>query len=823
MKNKGEGFLGACGNIQTKPGSCLVDLMTDQMVDMVYYKDKDFRYIFSSKPHCERILKCSQEECRGKTDVEIAVLARSRGHAQGFGQICIDSDVETRNNGHLSKFIEKATIDGEGIVLEIYKTPLFDENGAFNGIVGCSRDITDRVRIEDALKESEAKYRTIFELSPETIVTLDNEGVVLDVNHRTADILGIEPEEFIGKHLSEVPGLPEESKNIVQERFGQRMGGQEIQPYEVNFVSKTGEVRVGSISSNVIRESDGDILGSVVIISDVTERKRAAEDLKRAHDDLESRVRERTSELFSTNERLLQEIARHKRTEEALKTAREFESSILGAIPHTVIGLKDRTIRFANHAAEAVFGWKPEELIGESTEILYRNKEGYSEIGKRLYEALEKQNTYSEEFPCRHRSGKDILCKMSAARLGGTLEEKRIVVIYEDITYHKKIEEELLKIRNLESMGILARGIAHDFNNLLTVIMGNIALARMSKTIDKRVNDKLTESEKACLKAKDLTQLLLMFSKGGEAHKTVVDVDGLVRDSVHIALRGSLVRCEFETEEGLFLVEADDGHLRKVVRNLTTNAREAMGGEGLLTVRVRNVVADGDDSHPLSEGRYVEISFEDTGVGIRQEDLPKIFDPYFTTKGMGAQKGLGLGLAICHSIVKKHGGRITVDSQVGVGTTFHVYVPASKEETTIAGKPSGAAHTSGLRILVMDDEETIRDLVKIMLEHAGYEVATARDGQETIALYKEAHASRRPFGAVILDLTIREGIGGKETLKELRGIDPHVPAIVTSGHTDDPVMKASEQHGFNGAIKKPYKLEELQAVLLRVTGKRPHS
>lgn len=823
MKNKGGGFPGACGNIQTKPGSCLVDLMTDQMVDMVYYKDKDFRYIFSSKPHCERILKCSQEECRGKTDVEIAALAGSRGHAQGFGQICMGSDVETRNNGHLSKFIEKATIDGEGIVLEIYKTPLFDENGAFNGIVGCSRDITDRVRIEDALKESEAQYRTIFELSPETIVTLDNDGVVLDVNHRTADILGIEPEDFIGKHLSEVPGLPEESKNIVQERFVQRMGGQDIQPYEVNFVSKTGEIRVGSISSNIIRDTDGDILGSVVIISDVTERKRAAEDLKRAHDDLESRVRERTRELFSTNERLLQEIARHKRTEEALKTAREFESSILGAIPHTVIGLKDRTIRFANHAAEAVFGWKPEELIGESTEILYRDKGEYTEIGKRLYDALEKQNTYSEEFPCRHRSGKDILCKMSAARLGGSLEEKRIVVIYEDITYHKKIEEELLKIRNLESMGILARGVAHDFNNLLTVIMGNIALAKMSKTIDKRVNDKLTESEKACLKAKDLTQLLLMFSKGGEAHKTVVDVDGLVRDSVHLALRGSLVRCEFETEEGLFPVEADDGHLRKVVRNITTNAREAMGGEGSLTVRVRNVVADGDDSHPVPEGRYVEISFEDTGVGIREEDLPKIFDPYFTTKGMDAQKGLGLGLAICHSIVKKHGGRITVDSQVGVGTTFHVYVPASREETTTAGKPSEPANTSGLRILVMDDEETIRDLIKIMLEHAGYEVATARGGQETIALYKDAYVSGRPFGAVILDLTIREGIGGKETLKELRGIDPHVPVIVTSGHTDDPVMKASEQHGFDGAITKPYKLEELQAVLLRVTGKRPLS
>lgn len=824
MKNDNEGFPGACGNVQIKPRSCLVDLVTGQMVDMVYYKDKDFRYIFSSKPHCERILKCSQEESCGKTDVEIAGLARSRGHAQGFGEICMDSDMETKKSGHPSRFIEKAVIDGEEIVLEVFKTPLFNENGTFEGIIGCSRDITDRVKIEEALKESEAKYRTIFDLSPETIVTLDKDGLVLDVNHRSADILGREPEEFVGGHLLTVAGVPEESRAILHRNFMQRMSGQAVSPYEVSFVSKSGEVRVGSISSNVMKDENGNITGSVVIISDVTERKRAAEDLRRAHDELESRVRDRTAELFSTNERLLQEITEHKRTEEALKTAREFESSILEAIPHAVIGLKDRFVRFANHAAETVFGWKPEELIGKSIEMLYRNSEDYVEIGKRLYSALEKQNTHSEDVPCRHRSGKDMLCKMSAARLGGILEEKRTVVIYEDITYHKRIEEELLKIRNLESMGILARGVAHDFNNLLTVIMGNIALAKMSKTMEQRAYDKLSESEKACLKAKDLTQLLLMFSKGGEAHKTVVDVDSLVWDSVNIALRGSRVRCEFEMEEDLFPLEADEGHLRQVVRNITANAREAMEGEGSLTVRVRNVAADGGGTHPVPEGRFIEISFEDTGTGIREDDLPKIFDPYFTTKAMGAQKGLGLGLAICHSIIKKHGGRIAVDSKVGVGTTFHIYVPASRDGTAMARKPSaGSAGAISLRILVMDDEETLRDLVKIMLEHAGHEVVTAKDGQEAVALYKEAHATRRPFEAVILDLTVKEGKGGKEVLEDLRAIDPHVKTIVSSGHAHDPVMRTAKEHGFSDAITKPYKINELEAVLQRVTGKKPRS
>ena len=326
-------------------------------------------------------------------------------------------------------------------------------------------------------------------------------------------------------------------------------------------------------------------------------------------------------------------------------------------------------------------------------------------------------------------------------------------------------------------------------------------------------NRRLAEAESTCMKTRDLTQQFLTFSRGGAPIRKTTSIAEVLKDSAIFALRGSNVRCEFSIPDNLWPVEVDQGQMNQVINNIVINADQAMPNGGIVRICGENIAIGAEPGLPLQTGTYIRVSIEDQGFGIPQENLGQIFDPYFTTKHGGS----GLGLAAVYFIIKKHDGHIIAESEVGVGTTFRIYLPASPGKMC-AVKEEEKEHpiTGEGRALVMDDEKYIRDLTAEMLSSIGYKVTTAIDGVEAIELYKEAIASGNPFDAVILDLTVPGGMGGRETIQNLIEIDSKVKAIVSSGYSNDPIMADFKEYGFKGVIAKPYKTRELGEVLHKV-------
>ena len=390
-----------------------------------------------------------------------------------------------------------------------------------------------------------------------------------------------------------------------------------------------------------------------------------------------------------------------------------------------------------------------------------------------------------------------------------------------DVTERKKMEEELLRSKKLESVGFLSGGIAHDFNNLLTGIMGNISLAKLSVRPGDKVVTYLENAENLSVRASELTKKLLTFSKGGAPIKKPVLVGDFLKETARMPLSGSNVRCEFKIAEDLWLVEIDEGQMRQVIYNIVINACEAMPGGGTINILAENVIHGPADRPSLKDGKYVKLSIKDQGAGIPPENLSKIFDPYFSTKEMGSQKGMGLGLAISHSIIKNHGGFIVAESIVGNGSTFHIYLPVSSKEFLPAKEVVKKPRLGKVRILVMDDEQVVRYISGEFLKHLGYEVELAEDGAEAVARYKKAQESQQPFDIVILDLIVPGGMGGKEVLEKLLEISPDVQAIVSSGYSNDPIFSDFKRYGFKGVIAKPFDLEGLSESVSKVIKMAP--
>jgi len=390
-----------------------------------------------------------------------------------------------------------------------------------------------------------------------------------------------------------------------------------------------------------------------------------------------------------------------------------------------------------------------------------------------------------------------------------------------DVTERKKMEEELLRSKKLESVGFLSGGIAHDFNNLLTGIMGNISLAKLSVRPGDKVVTYLENAENLSVRASELTKKLLTFSKGGAPIKKPVLIGDFLKETARMPLSGSNVRCEFKIAEDLWPVEIDEGQMRQVIYNIVINACEAMPGGGTINILAENIIHGPADRPSLKDGKYVKLSIKDQGAGIPPENLSKIFDPYFSTKEMGSQKGMGLGLAISHSIIKNHGGFIVAESIVGNGSTFHIYLPVSSKEFLPAKEVVKKPRLGKVRILVMDDEQVVRYISGEFLKHLGYEVELAEDGAEAVARYKKAQESQQPFDIVILDLIVPGGMGGKEVLEKLLEISPDVQAIVSSGYSNDPIFSDFKRYGFKGVIAKPFDLEGLSESVSKVIKMAP--
>lgn len=380
-----------------------------------------------------------------------------------------------------------------------------------------------------------------------------------------------------------------------------------------------------------------------------------------------------------------------------------------------------------------------------------------------------------------------------------------VVLVFRDVTEKRRMEQEMLKVEKLESIGVLAGGIAHDFNNILTAVIGNISLAKRYAERGSKVHDKMDEIEKASFRARDLTQRLLTFAKGGAPIKKTVVFSRLFYDSAMFALGGSNVGLAYSPPDNLWAVEADEGQLSQVINNLILNAVQAMPEGGVIHAEILNVELSVKSGLPLPAGSYVKLTVKDQGVGISQENMRRIFDPFFTTK----KEGSGLGLATAYSIIEKHGGYITVDSRHGHGTTFALYLPASDQA---AGEevPEPVKILEGIgRVLLMDDEAIIREVAGELLTGIGYSVVFARDGQEMLERYTQAQNNGDAFDVVVMDLTIPGGMGGKEAIKRLLEIDPAAKAIVSSGYSTDPVMSNYTQFGFLAAVTKPYLTEDI--------------
>ncbi len=392
--------------------------------------------------------------------------------------------------------------------------------------------------------------------------------------------------------------------------------------------------------------------------------------------------------------------------------------------------------------------------------------------------------------------------------------------LQKEIRERERVEEELLRSRKLESIGVLAGGIAHDFNNLLTVVVGNISIARTK--LGTTCAEELDRAIQGVHRASDLTQKFITFSSGGDPVKQVVDIAALTRSAVELSLSGSNVQADFAIDYEPHRVSVDESHIRQAMHNIIENSKQAMPEGGKLTVRVRNCNREENPEMaelPIATGDYVAIEFIDTGSGIMPEHLSKVFDPYFTTAGMGAQKGKGLGLTIAYSIMKKHGGYLSLDSMVGKGTAVRMLLPAVIEAESACVRTDEPTRNSG-KVLVMDDEEMLREVARDMLSMMGCQVTLAADGISAVELYKQALAKGQPFDAVFLDLTIPGGMGGREVVKILGNLDPGLKAIVSSGYANDPVVADYRRFGFVDALSKPYDMEGLRETLSRVLDSR---
>ncbi|OPY68260.1 MAG: Blue-light-activated protein [Syntrophorhabdus sp. PtaU1.Bin002] len=513
-------------------------------------------------------------------------------------------------------------------------------------------------------------------------------------------------------------------------------------------------------------------------------------------------------------------ITERVKAQEELSEEKERLAVTLRSIGDGVMAMDtEGRITLMNAVAERFSGWTQQEALGRNIEEVFHAVNGKTR--KKGENPVERVRGISEAVDLADhqvlisRGGKEMLISATIAPIFG--KDGSIigaVLVFRDITEKRKVEEDLLRMDKLESVGVLAGGIAHDFNNVLSVILGNISLARMyAKPDDEKLQKRFRDAEQAVSRAKDLTQQLLTFSKGGSPVKRTSAVQSVLKASCRFAVTGSNIQCDFNFPDNLLPVDIDAGQINQVINNIIINAQQAMPEGGTIQVGAENIVSSGIAATQgliLNKGEYVRISITDHGTGIPTDRLSKIFDPYFTTK----EKGTGLGLATCHSIIKKHGGYITVESVVGQGTTFYIYLPASQRgETAGRRERQVPAPGKGKKILVMDDEDMIRAIVGEMLDGLGYRAELAKNGNEAIDLYRKARESGEPFDAVILDLTVPGGMGGKETIKGLLGLDPKIKAIVSSGYSNDPIMAEFREYGFEGVITKPYKLTELGEIL----------
>jgi len=522
-------------------------------------------------------------------------------------------------------------------------------------------------------------------------------------------------------------------------------------------------------------------------------------------------------------ETLTNEISRRHETEKELAAEKEHLSVTLASIADGVIAVNEqKQILFMNPAAEKISGWHADQVKGKTLADIFTlvDKNGNPEDKplKNYYEG-----SYDSELPDNkqnmvvgdarlqtHKGDIRLISHTSAPILSGKTVQGTVVV-FRDITEKQALQNELSKGQKLESLGVLAGGLAHDFNNLLTAIMGNVSLAMLTGNSEDKSFKFLQSAESATLRARDITQQLLTFAKGGAPVKELASIEEIIHESADFSLRGSNCKCRFLFAQELSSTEIDKGQFSQVINNLIINATHAMPEGGIITINGENITLSDNPPASLSPGDYLKITIQDQGSGIPEEIKEKIFDPFFTTK----EQGSGLGLASSYTIIKNHGGHIQISETSSQGTSFTIFLPASTKKPVIKQDSTIATCKGSGQILLLDDEEMILETTSWILEHLGYKVDPVNDGAAALTAYRHSLEQNRPYDLLIFDLTIPGGMGGIETLKKILELNPKARAIVSSGYSNDPAMANFTDYGFIDCIAKPYTVGKLSEVLNR--------
>ena len=535
-----------------------------------------------------------------------------------------------------------------------------------------------------------------------------------------------------------------------------------------------------------------------------------AQEFNKYSEQIEEKVAHRTEELHRVNDDLKNEIVERKKAEKNLLERDAAQKSILRATPVGIGLVHNRVFSWVSEQVIQLTGYSQEELVGKSARIVYPSQEEFDKVGRIKYGQIKNNAEVGEiDTVWKRKDGTLVYVHLRSTPINTADLSEGVTFSVLDITARKKMEQDLQRAHKLESLGILAGGIAHDFNNLLQSIIGNISLAKMCVNKEDKIYSKLAETEKAASRATALTLQLLTFAKGGAPIKKTTHIPDVIKNSASFSLQGSNVRCEYFFANDLWLVNVDAGQINQVIQNLVINSDHAMPGGGIIEIHAENCRIKAGDAPSLDEGQYVQISIKDNGIGIPEEHLSRIFDPYYSTK----QTGSGLGLAIAYSIINNHSGQLTAESEVGKGATFTILLPASDtDHQEISVNDQETVYTGKGKVLIMDDDALLLEVASEMLEALGYEVTTALDGKIALEEYKATMANK-PYDFVILDLTVPGGMGGEETISKLRELNQKVKVLVSSGYANDPIMAEYSRFGFCGVIPKPYTIENLSKVL----------
>jgi len=747
----------------------LLDSFLDLTPDKVFFKDRDCRFVETSKSKAEKY-NLTRDEIIGKSDFSFQKEETAEKYFEE------EQSIMNKEEPLLDQEAKLVDSDGTPNWTSYTKVPRYDKEGKVIGIIGISRDITELKETEEELRKEEELLSNTLESMEDGILVLDQNFHFTYWNNSMEKITKVSRDKVLNSGKVPWEMFPNLKKAKVDEMMQQAMNGEIVKKDKIQYELNDGTKIFTSEIYLPLRNSDGDIYGIVGVVKEITKEIEAEETLKESEEKYRILIENsREGICIFRNDRFL--------------------------------FVNDHLCNILCYSKEELYNMEIWETISEDDRSIVKEMERRREKGEEMPDVYE-ANTITKNNDLR-------FCEFSIRRITYQGLESFMGII-RDITEYKDMEKEREKADRLESLGLLAGGIAHDFNNFLTGILGNISLAKLHLDIEDESYEILQESERAAQSAKSLTQQLLTFSKGGTPVKVNITIEDLVKNSANFVLSGSNVRCNFEFPDDFWNVKADRGQLTQVFNNLILNANQAMPEGGAITVRGENVVIAKDKNLPLKDGKYVMIEIHDRGIGIPEDLISKIFDPFFTTK----QKGSGLGLSTVFSITNRHEGHVMAKSVPEQGTSFFIYLPATQRGTVRESEPEKKIFQGeGGKVLIMDDKSFVRNAAVRALRLFGYEVEGSTDGEEAVSLFKDAIDKGKPFDVVILDLTIPGGMGGEDTLKKLRSIDPKAKAIVSSGYSEDPVMSDYKNHGFNAIVNKPYQYEELCRVVRKVIKK----